>query len=230
MRLFNPYVNYGIFVGLLALLLISPEHNGYYLYGMSCLLIVASTAIATIYGKQRAVFKSCAPLCLATVHGIIHVVWPFLDKDGYNVKQTPFYDTTWHTLMFAYNYYLLRNKFHPLNYKAFHIVSLAILIGSIFNTFYSGIMDVESVNTTAFKVFSYSSIFQAMTVAYWICTMMWRNNYRDGEFIQHLLFWNIVIISNWVAYNMSDYLLSISMHYRYIEGLLITSSWIYLVS
>lgn len=230
MKLLNPYVNYGIFAALLGMLLISPEHNGHYLYGFSCLLIVATLVLGMIYGKQKGAFKSVIPLCLGAVHGIIHIVWPFLDGNGYNVKQTPFYDTTWHTLMFVYNYYLLKNKFHPPNHKTFHIVSLVVLVGSIFNTIYSGLMEVENTNTMAFKVFSYTSIFQAMTVAYWICTMLWRKNYRDGGFMNHLLCWNIIIVANWFAYNMSEHLLSISMQYRYIEGLLITSSWIYLVS
>ena len=156
--------------------------------------------------------KKLVFLATAVFHSIIHNVWPFLTPEGYNMNETPFYDVLCHFVMMIMCYRLINKK---NNYSKFFI------FGSFLNvvaSFFDGNIETASVHV----LFSWLSVFQAISTAYWISTLICYDKWNNHS--KHFLGMALFIVGTWGIYMYDDSYVGLSMNYRYIEALFITSS------
>ena len=108
-------------------------------------------------------------ILIAMMHSAIHHIWPFINKQGYNIRESPFFDVLCHLIMMIWSYNILDNIIHNV---FFHYLTLFWCIGSIFNTIIA-LIPVSSTNDWNYILFAWTSITQAISTGYWISTMLW---------------------------------------------------------
>ena len=178
------------------------------LSGVTTLLFL----VTSLLYENKPDTKKLVFLAAAVFHSIIHNVWPFLTSEGYNMNETPFYDVLCHFIMIIMCYCLINKK---NNYTRFFI------FGSFLNvvaSFFDGNIETASVHV----LFSWLSVFQAISTAYWISTLICYDKWNNHS--KHFLGMSLFIVGTWGIYMYDDSYVGLSMNYRYIEALFITSS------
>jgi hypothetical protein len=208
------YCFYGIS---LVPLLILPDSwwRLFYLYTVSTFLFFFSDFKARIF------------LLVGVAHSVIHHIWPFLHPGGYDLSQPPFFDVAWHCFMMVMCYGVILHwskKHRVLHYNTFYYISVFFIIGSVINTATS-ISNGESTSDFAHHLFTWMSVFQAVSTGYWIGTLCsWEK--WDQHFFPHLLGNVAFIVGNWALYKWHEPFVGLSMKYHYIEAIFICSAWV----
>ena len=160
-------------------------------------------------------------LLIGYIHHLIHIFSPFLDENGYNINYTPFYDVVCHLYMIVFCYQLVCEKSKQPD--IFHTLSSIFIFGSLLNVITS-ILPVYSKFQIIYIIFSYLSIFQAISTAYWITTLLTYKYWNNFMYNFYLV--SSIIVGIWGFYMYDDTYVGLSMKYRFIEGLFIISTWV----
>jgi hypothetical protein len=203
------------YIGLLILWYIKSEnYRTLYLYGITTILMVF---------VQN--FELFMILFIGLLHSCIHRIWPFLTKDGYNIKETPFFDVFCHFLMLFMCYHfiiLCPNGLSSLTYLDNAI--LFWLVISLINVILSSI-PVDSETEFVHVIFSWTSLSQAVSTGFWISMLLSYNEYHHPLFLINLYIQVLFSCATWVIFRLNSKILGVAMTYNYIEGVFIICTW-----
>lgn len=197
--------------------------RGIYLWGGTI------NALLICYYKQ----KLTPQLSLITLGGILHSVchlqWPFLveTRSGFDPSVSSFYDVLFHTVMLIF-IWLSMKKYISIYVNG---VTKFCICGSVLNCLLTDYKSSDK-NDPIYLLFNCTSVFQAISTAYWIASILHYKQWHTDEYIYGLIVCIVTIVSNWYIYecdHLADLgleLIHMSMKYRYIEGLFIVSTWI----
>lgn len=165
-------------------------------------------------------------ILFAMFHSAIHNLWPFLKNTGYDNTEKSVYDVICHTIMVVICYHRIccTENTTISNYYTFHLFSVIIIIGALFNCVISG-KAIGSNNRFLHSLFEYTTIFQALSTGYWVATMLWYHHLGDIYFYSHWIVWIGLMTINWFVYKFYPNLVGISMRYKYVEAVFIVCTW-----
>ena len=203
------------YIGLLLLWnMKSANERTIYLYGTTCILLILIRDV-----------ELWSILFVGLLHSIIHRIWPFLTKDGYNVKETPFFDVSCHLLMLYICYHILILCPNGLEENAYLKYSTIFwIIISHINVLLSSI-SVNNETEYAHVIFAWTSLSQAVSTGYWIATMLFYNEYGHPLFLINLYIQVMISCISWVVFRINSKLLGQAMEHNYIEGVFIICTW-----
>ena len=165
---------------------------------------------------------------LGMMHSAIHHIWPFLDTNGYNYLEQEFYDVFCHLMMIYFCFNLIRENYqeYPEKHKKWiHYLTYFYIFGSILNCI--SVFTVDDVpGSVSFNFFTYTTFFQAVSTGYWIGTMLWYNDLKNPRFFYHWCAWVFLMCCNWLIYKCNEFMMGLSMTYRYVEGVFIVCTWV----
>ena len=210
-----------------ALMLCSIIPHGYrlsYLYGITILLWLYSVILG------HCTFHLSLFTMGGLAHSAVHNYWPFLNEsvEGFDTRYSSFPDVVFHTVMLVFVYMSTKSVLDPTVNKWTRI----FIVGSLVNC---ALTNYKSMDTTHYVLFNISSIFQAISTAFWIATTLHYGEWNKHSYKKCLFLVNFVIVYNWVLYEFDHWahlglgLVGMSMKYRYIEGLFICCTWIPLI-
>lgn len=200
-----------------------------YFYGGTALLYIYSaiTGNMTFHLTLVALGGVC--------HSIEHNVWPFLvDTDeGFNDSVSALPDVAFHMVMLMFIWATQRAFLSSKVDK----VTMACIVGAIINCSLTNYKSFEieghSKWTFHYVFFNLTSVFQAISTAFWVAGCLHYGEWDKKSYWKCLLLTNIYFVINWALYNMdhfnvwpSVHLMQLSMRYRYIEGLFIVCTWV----
>ena len=181
-----------------------------YLHGVSTCLLLLDTPMRPF-------------ILISMLHSAIHHIWPFINKSGYNIKETPFFDVLCHLIMMVWSYNILDEK---IENPIFHYLTLFWCLGSFFNTIISA-LPVSNINDWNYILFAWTSITQAISTGYWIATMLWYPCMIEHEyFLYHWLIWIGMGCINWIVYKTNNTIIGKSMEHSYVEAVFIVCTWV----
>ena len=227
---------YKFFVGCLIMLTIIPyELRGYFLWYNTILFSIYSTYNGTM--SKHLFFTVLSGL----IHSKIHVTFPFLDDvQGFNPNVSALPDVLFHTFMLIFTFLSIKQYLKPVIFKS----TLFCIMGAVLNCVFTG-FKIQGLNTqvstetyselllnnTVYSIFVITTVFQALSTAYWIAFVIHYGEWKQEQFSYGLLMCITVIVSNWFWYHMDDIfslnigLVKLSMKFRYIEALFIVCTW-----
>ena len=163
-------------------------------------------------------------------HSAVHNYWPFLNEttQGFDTRYSAFPDVLFHMTMLVFVWVSMKVFLRPIVQK----FTIFAIIGSIINC---ALTNYTSVDSMHYVFFNSTSVFQAISTAYWIATSIHYGEWDKCSYAKSLFYVNFIILSNWGFYeydhwgNLGLGLVGLSMKYKYIEGLFMCSTWIPLV-
>ena len=228
-----------------------PQRYAFFICGLFTLTILPSIIrpyylwLGTIGSIFYSIYKNelTPHICLISLSGIMHsfchVIYPFLDEvQGFNPEISAFPDVFFHTIMLWFMWYSMKSQLVPsVNYITIFCVAGGVLncILTRFKTTQTDSYANLLLSDGWYALFVITTVFQAISTAYWIACCLHYKEWNDILFSYGLLGCLTVIVSNWAWYQMDDIfdlgigLVRMSMKYRYIEGLFIICTWVPLV-
>ena len=165
------------------------------------------------------------------LHSSCHSYWPFLVEtiNGFDQSVSAFPDVFFHTIMLIFIWISIRKTLS----KNVDIITMFSIGGSVINCMLTNYKSsINYKNEAQYLLFNITSVFQAISTAYWIASILHYKQWHLDEYKQGLFVCVYIIVINWFLYecehflNLEFGLIFISMKYRYIEGLFIVSTWI----
>jgi len=216
----NTVTRYGLYIiGLLGLFIFP---NGWwrvaYLHGVTIFL--------SLFANDRQRFY----MLLAMFHSAIHHLWPFLKPEiGYDYREQEFYDVFCHLMMiwYCFQYIKARYAFYsPFKRGLIHTITYLALFGSVLNCISVFVMD-DVPGSSRYNFFTYTTLFQAVSTGYWLATMLWFNDLQyNPTFVWHWMGCISLMCINWLIYKCNEFMMGLSMTYRYVEGVFIVCTWV----
>ena len=167
-------------------------------------------------------------ILLGMFHSAIHHIWPFLDRNGYNYLEEEFYDVFCHLMMIFFCFQLIRENYkkYPRKHKKLiNYLTYFFLFGSVLNCISVFVMD-DVPGSIRFNFFTYTTFFQAVSTGYWIGTMLWFHDLENPRFFYHWITWIFIMCCNWLIYKLNEFMMGLSMTYRYVEGVFMVCTWV----
>jgi len=222
---------YGLFVGGLGLLTALPyDFRGPYLWG--------TTFALTLYSMFKGEMTPHLFMTVAggIIHSAIHLIWPFLDDVvGFNPEVSALPDVFFHTIMLVFMWYSMKKDLQP----AVNYFTMFCIAGAFLNCVFTGFKTTQKdsyaellLSDVFYAIFVITTVFQAISTAYWIACVLHYKEWHDIRFVYGLFTCVTVIVSNWFWYHMDDILqlgiglVRLSMLFRYIEALFIICTWV----
>lgn len=201
-------------------------------HGYRLTYLYAVTAVLWIQSLMRG---NCTfHLTLTTMgglgHSAVHNYWPFLNEtiEGFDARYSAFPDVFFHMTMLVFVWVSMKAFLHPTVNKW----TLFCIVGAIVNCCLTNYKSMAGVH---YLLFNSTSVFQAVSTAFWIAAVMHYGEWDKKSYAKCLGLVNFVIVSNWGFYECDHWghlglgLVGLSMKYRYIEGLFIVCTWVPLV-
>ena len=231
--------------GLLITTTIPSTLRGVYLWGGTI------NACVICYLNKQLTFHLFLIAIGGLLHSSCHLYWPFLVEtiNGFDESVSAFPDVFFHTTMLIFIWTSIRKTLS----NSVNNITIFFITGSIINCMFTNynssnnsffckfkepidesnaLVKNDYKNQFQYLLFNITSVFQAISTAYWIASVIHYKQWHLIEYKDGLSRCVYIIVVNWFFYELDHFLnlelglIYISMKYRYIEGLFIVSTWI----